>query len=147
MSLTTSRTIVGTSMYSAWVLISPSTITRPVVVAVSQATRAYWSWRMNASRIASLTWSHILSGWPSVTDSDVNRYCAASTMLNGGLPRVRTPGRVSLCGSGPGPEGLEVQVALDQAQRLVIDHRVVTQPDDRLALGHEQRGADGPMVE
>jgi hypothetical protein len=24
------------------------------------------------SRTASLIWSHILSGWPSVTDSDVN---------------------------------------------------------------------------
>ena len=36
---------------------------------------------MIASRIASETWSQSLSGWPSVTDSDVKRYCAASTML------------------------------------------------------------------
>ena len=54
-------------------VISPSTSTRPVVVAVSHATRASGSSRMIASRIASLIWSHILSGWPSVTDSDVNR--------------------------------------------------------------------------
>src|SRR5512137_2526225 len=33
------------------------------------------------SRMASEIWSHILSGWPSVTDSDVNRYCEASWML------------------------------------------------------------------
>ena len=51
------------------------------MVAVSQATRALGSSRMIVSRIASLTWSHILSGCPSVTDSEVNRYCAASTML------------------------------------------------------------------
>src|SRR3970040_479434 len=63
------------------VVISPRTSTRPVVVAVSQATRASGSSRMIASRIASLIWSHILSGWPSVTDSDVKRYWASSTML------------------------------------------------------------------
>ena len=62
-------------------MISPITITRPVVVAVSHATRAIGSSRMIASRIASLTWSQSLSGWPSVTDSDVNRYSGASTML------------------------------------------------------------------
>ena len=54
---------------------------RTVVVAVSHATRACGSCRTKASRMASLIWSHILSGWPSVTDSDVNRYCGASTML------------------------------------------------------------------
>src|SRR3954447_833036 len=80
MSRTVSRTIVWKSMYVS-VVISPRTRTRPVVVAVSQATRAFGSSRMMASRIASEIWSHILSGWPSVTDSDVNRYWAASTML------------------------------------------------------------------
>jgi hypothetical protein len=80
MSRTVSRTIVWKSMY-VWVVISPRTRTRPVVVAVSQATRASGSSRMIASRIASETWSHILSGCPSVTDSEVNRYWAASTML------------------------------------------------------------------
>ncbi len=80
MSRTVSRTIVWKSMY-VFVVISPRTRTRPVVVAVSQATRAFGSSRMIASRMASEIWSHILSGWPSVTDSDVNRYCDASTML------------------------------------------------------------------
>ena len=51
------------------------------MVAASQATRACGSAAMIASRIASLTWSHILSGWPSVTDSDVKRYCASFRML------------------------------------------------------------------
>src|SRR5215212_24144 len=80
MSRTVSRTTCWKSMYVE-VVISPRTITSPVVVAVSQATRAFGSSRMIASRIASLTWSHSLSGWPSVTDSDVNRYSGASTML------------------------------------------------------------------
>ena len=43
-------------------------------MAVSHATRASGSSRMIESRMASLTWSQSLSGWPSVTDSDVNRY-------------------------------------------------------------------------
>src|SRR6185312_15318830 len=47
--------------------------TRPVAVRVSQATRAYGSCSRQASRMASETWSAILSGWPSVTDSEVNR--------------------------------------------------------------------------
>src|SRR5215213_2548215 len=89
MSRTVSRTIVWKSIYVD-VVISPSTRTSPVVVAVSQATRAWGSSLMIASRMASDTWSHILSGWPSVTDSDVNRYCEASTMLIP-LP-VKTPG-------------------------------------------------------
>ena len=51
----------------AVVVISPATSTRPVVVAVSHATRASGSWARIASRIESEIWSHILSGWPSVT--------------------------------------------------------------------------------
>src|SRR5580698_3926724 len=47
--------------------------TRPVAVRVSAATRLYGSCSRQASRMASETWSAILSGWPSVTDSEVNR--------------------------------------------------------------------------
>src|SRR5271156_1841171 len=47
--------------------------TRPVAVRVSQATRLAGSSRRQASRIASEIWSAILSGCPSVTDSEVNR--------------------------------------------------------------------------
>ena len=50
---------------------SPATCTRPVVASVSTATRDSGSLASRASRIASLIWSQILSGWPSVTDSDV----------------------------------------------------------------------------
>src|SRR3984957_15230993 len=47
--------------------------TRPVAVRVSQATRLKGSSVRQASRMASEIWSAILSGWPSVTDSEVNR--------------------------------------------------------------------------
>src|SRR6202023_4403043 len=47
--------------------------TKPVAVRVSQATRLVGSSDRHASRIASEIWSAILSGCPSVTDSEVNR--------------------------------------------------------------------------
>src|ERR1700674_1235534 len=46
---------------------------RPVVTKVSQATLPMASWQSTASRMASEIWSAILSGCPSVTDSEVNR--------------------------------------------------------------------------
>ena len=52
-------------------MISPITSTSPVVIEVSQATRAIGSRAMISSRIASDIWSQILSGCPSVTDSEV----------------------------------------------------------------------------
>src|ERR1700690_1148632 len=55
------------------VVISPATTTSPVVTSVSQATRPFGSWRITSSSTASEIWSAILSGWPSVTDSEVNR--------------------------------------------------------------------------
>src|ERR1019366_9382311 len=54
-------------------VISPAITTRPVQVRVSQATRLFGSSRRQASRMASEIWSAILSGCPSVTDSEVNR--------------------------------------------------------------------------
>src|SRR4029453_8724394 len=54
--------------------ISPETTTRPVFTSVSQATRPTGSSRRTASSTASEIWSATLSGWPSVTDSEVNRY-------------------------------------------------------------------------
>ena len=59
------------------VVISPATTTRPVVISVSQATREFGSPASAASRMASEIWSAILSGCPSVTDSEVNR-CSLS---------------------------------------------------------------------
>src|SRR5690349_22560697 len=58
---------------SAWVVTSPITTHRPLVIADSQATRACGSWASIPSSTASETWSQILSGCPSVTDSDVSR--------------------------------------------------------------------------
>src|ERR671937_2517503 len=48
-------------------------ITRPVVTRVSHATRPAGSSARTASRTESETWSATLSGWPSVTDSEVKR--------------------------------------------------------------------------
>src|SRR5437763_16072868 len=53
--------------------ISPARTTRLVVVIVSQATRASGSLDRKRSTIASEIWSATLSGWPSDTDSEVNR--------------------------------------------------------------------------
>src|SRR5262245_6346358 len=69
-----SRAIRGMSTYVE-VEISPATTTWPVVTRVSQATRPYGSSRRTASRTPSEIWSAILSGCPSVTDSDVKRCC------------------------------------------------------------------------
>ncbi len=72
MASTVLRTISGISTHVS-VVTSPATTTRPVVNNVSTATRLCGSSASIASRIASLTWSAILSGWPSVTDSEENR--------------------------------------------------------------------------
>src|SRR2546430_16620289 len=53
------------------VVISPATTTSPVVISVSQATRPWESAARTASSTESEIWSAILSGWPSVTDSEV----------------------------------------------------------------------------
>src|SRR5688572_16053082 len=70
MPLIVSRAIFGMSTYAS-VVISPATTHRPVVSKVSQATRPFGSSARIASSTASLTWSAILSGWPSVTLSEV----------------------------------------------------------------------------
>src|SRR5438045_2675249 len=72
MRCTVSRTIFGTSTYVV-VEISPETTTRPVLTSVSHATRPFGSSLITASSTPSEIWSAILSGWPSVTDSEVNR--------------------------------------------------------------------------
>src|SRR4051794_30575682 len=53
------------------VVISPATTHSPVVSSVSQATRPLGSSPRMASSTESLIWSAILSGWPSVTLSEV----------------------------------------------------------------------------
>src|SRR5450756_1704905 len=58
---------------SACVVTSPITTHSPLVMAVSQATRAWGSCASIPSSTASETWSQTLSGCPSVTDSEVRR--------------------------------------------------------------------------
>src|SRR5580693_1626235 len=70
MSWITERTSLGTSTY-VLVVISPDTTQMPVVTRTSHATRPVGSAESTSSRTASEIWSAILSGWPSVTDSDV----------------------------------------------------------------------------
>src|SRR4030042_3787882 len=55
--------------------------TRPVVAVTSQATWAAGSQARISSNMASAIWSQSLSGWPSVTDSEV-------TSMDGALIRV-----------------------------------------------------------
>ena len=57
----------------AEVVISPAMMAQPVLTSVSQATRAFLSFARIASSTASEIWSATLSGWPSDTDSEVNR--------------------------------------------------------------------------
>src|SRR5471032_1979321 len=71
------RTTRGMSTYVV-VVISPATTTRPVVMSVSHATRASGSLVSTASSTESEIWSATLSGWPSVTDSDVKRKLRAA---------------------------------------------------------------------
>src|SRR3954451_23250062 len=95
--------------------ISPETATRPVFTRVSQATRPYGSSARTASSTPSEIWSATLSGWPSVTDSDVKRYSFSGSVLmewKGLSPkssRPRQPFRAAGsrgCGAGrPGRRG------------------------------------------
>jgi hypothetical protein len=62
----------------AEVVISPKMITTPVLHIVSQATREDGSRVKQASTTASEMVSHSLSGWDSVTPSDVKRKEGAS---------------------------------------------------------------------
>ena len=68
----------------AFVIISPVTRMKPVQLAVSHATRLIGSCSIHASRMASEMASHILSGCPSVTDSDVNNNFSFCSFLSSG---------------------------------------------------------------
>ena len=73
MRLITWRATSCTSTY-AFDFTSPPRITCPVVTNVSQATLEVGSKAKNSSSMASEIWSATLSGWPSETDSDENKY-------------------------------------------------------------------------
>src|SRR5215210_8582587 len=120
--------------------ISPETTTRPVFTSVSQATRPCGSSRMTASRTPSEIWSATLSGWPSVTDSDVNRN-SLSLMRRGSLA---TPlALLALLEVDHDRDPLE-RVALAEA---VLDEVgvVARQPLARVDLDREARWPDADL--
>src|SRR2546423_12129518 len=94
--------------------ISPDTTTSPVLTSVSQATRPVGSSAITASRTPSEIWSAILSGWPSVTDSEVNR-----NSLSGSCWVVIRPGRVQLRAR------LEVDYQRDALQAVALPQLVL----------------------
>src|SRR6185436_15704427 len=102
MSCTTPRTIRGMSTYAS-VVISPATTTRPVVHSTSQATRPWGSCSSTASSTASEIWSATLSGWPSVTDSEVNR---CSLIARKGISRAGPPSLLRLLPRHQGGQGI-----------------------------------------
>src|SRR5439155_19084900 len=87
------------------VVISPETNTTPVVTRVSHATRLLGSLASIASKTASLIWSASLSGCPSVTDSDENRWPVL--MIARVYRRVRSPARTTSLGAGLSPRARE----------------------------------------
>src|SRR3989449_5250891 len=90
------------------VVISPATTAMPVVTSVSHATRAAGSLAMMASRTASEIWSAILSGCPSVTDSEVKTWrCAGMCLSDRGLD-VQASGAPSRGQPALGVEQLQV---------------------------------------
>src|ERR1700716_3400633 len=96
----TSRTIVGMSAYAS-VVTSPATWTWPVVISVSTATRLRGSLLSSPSRMESLIASQILSGWPSVTDSEVNNLLVdAVTAQSHPSTRISYPDSVLSSASG-----------------------------------------------
>src|SRR5882762_4778873 len=79
MSRMTLRASSWNSTY-ARVVISPPIRTSPVVQKASHATRDIGSFASRASSTASEIWSQILSGCPSDTDSEVNKWDMGSPL-------------------------------------------------------------------
>src|SRR5207302_11511135 len=110
------------------------TMARPVVTLASHATRASGSLARMASRMASEIWSASLSGWPSVTDSDVN-----SDGTTGGPPSnlPRRQGRTTAC-ERPQAPGFSLWDDRILAQVYVVDPGVAEQL--RTAIAEQLRG-------
>src|ERR1700741_430650 len=108
MSQITPRTSSSRSI-QARVEISPATTATPVLTRVSQATRGGGSRASRASSTASEIWSATLSGWPSETDSEVNRcrsgieklYAIGDNVLFPPEGRDAESSRHSQCRPGP----------------------------------------------
>src|SRR3712207_1467590 len=128
--------------------------TWPVVIIVSTATRLRGSCSSIASRIESLIWSAILSGWPSVTDSDVKRRrdtrspcdrrpSAAVASGDGWARRLRLPAPGQPGGDGV-PDAGRDDVLAPGGQRG--DGPVVAQHRD-LVLGPAEHPTGGDVVD
>src|ERR1041385_8424553 len=100
----------------AVVEISPPTTMMPVVRKISQATRPVGSSARTASRTESEIWSAILSGWPSVTDSEVNRKLSLISRTPFGQRIGKT--------SWPIFPALRVNVKLRAAGRVDLELRI-----------------------
>src|SRR5438552_5595809 len=110
---------------------SPATTAMPVVTSVSHATRAAGSLAMIASRTASEIWSAILSGCPSVTDSEVKTWrCAGMCLSDLGLD-VQASGA---------PSGGQPAVGVEQLQIDGFGKRESQQVE------HVGRGARGERL-
>src|ERR1700730_16769625 len=106
---------------------------------VSHATRASGSLARIASRIASEISSATLSGWPSVTDSDVNRLGAMTgPPLN--LPRRQGQATVWARPQAPGSYLWDAQILADgrlgSAQLQVVNARAAH--ESRTFLGQQR---------
>src|SRR5918994_4702669 len=109
----------------------------PVVQSDSQATRLSGSFAMMASSTASLIWSHILSGCPSVTDSDVNvkLWLTGSPVLPDSLTRCGpdTPARRrSFAGERPSLAPLVPVAAPRQSGADTIEEQI-----GQVGFGHQ----------
>src|SRR5918997_1479902 len=121
------------------VVISPASTTIPVVIRVSQATREFGSIVNAASSTASEIWSAILSGWPSVTDSEVNRY----SMLSSCVTQITADRGSSFYHRGqlrPGDIGGEVAQSAVRINNQLIGWECFQRLSD--TLGDEFRGFD-----
>src|SRR5215211_6772526 len=121
--------------------ISPDTTTRPVFTSVSHATRPFGSSRMTASSTPSEIWSAILSGWPSVTDSDVNRYSLSANLV---MKRDRLAARFPSRGRSVLAAALRPLVEVDDQRHAV--HRVAPAQavldEEGVVAGHPRAGVD-----
>src|SRR5712691_5240732 len=160
-----SRTTRGMSTYVS-VVISPATTTRPVVISVSQPTRPCGSSASTASSTESEIWSAILSGWPSVTDSDVKvkeragiarRLAAADAEEDGerGVARaptaesreraeIREPGRQLRAGELEQWQHV-LRVYVDEPRDLLRHSRLLLRLQER-RVGRKLRSAPAEVV-
>src|SRR6266850_7029647 len=142
MSRTVSRTIAGMSM-TALVVISPATKTTPVVTRVSIATRDCSSLMRAASSRLSEIWSAILSGCPSVTDSEVNREPPFTMRISFRTSKTRA---TSLA-ERPENTGVAGQMSTESygalAQQILQGQGQVATRGDLQGVRRTERGAEG----